>query len=170
MTFKTKAIGLLAGSALLLSVVSGALANDATVTLEDNPDASAGCHASIMSGSFDLGTWQWSSSGYVQTSTGNGGSLGFNLTQDVSAGTINCFVEASGSPLVQQTDADGNAVTGGASINLAFNVNTTGTSLATVPTSSSGAGGGIVVSMSDLGSQPAGNYTGTVSVTATTSS
>lgn len=170
MTFKTKAVGLLAGSALAFSLTASALASDATVTLGDNPDPSAGCHASINSGSFDLGTWQWNGDAYVHVDgTGNGGSLGFSVTQDVSADTIPCFVSASGGPLNQVTDGDGNMVTGGATINLAFTVNGS-LNQDTVPTSWSGAGGGIAVSMTNLGNQSAGDYEGTVSVTATTSS
>jgi len=60
MSFKTKALGLLAGSALMLSVASGATADDATgtasVTLSENPSA-VGCTGTISIDSFNNATW-----------------------------------------------------------------------------------------------------------------
>lgn len=92
MTFKTKAIGLLAGSALLLSVVSGATAEEATgsasVTLGAN-DAAVGCTATLSNGDFGNATWNAATNQYEFDDGGHGGepffgdaTLTVNLTYD----------------------------------------------------------------------------------------
>ncbi len=168
MNLKTKAVALLAGTTLALSVATGAMAQDnTTVTLGDK---SGGTCAASLSGTFNLGTWSWDGDEYQHDAGTGDGTLNAAITQDISSSDVDCTVTASGGPLTQR-DGSGNVVSGGATIDLSFDVNNTTTNTANVSTST-GAGESVPVevSMSDLTDQPAATYKGTVTVDASEAS
>lgn len=169
MTFKSKALGFLAGSALALSLTAGALATDVTATLNNNPDPWANCWPSIWGGTLNLGTWEWNGYGY-QPVDGAAGEFEISVTQDLSADTVDCDVSVSGGPLYQMTNADGDPVTNGSTINLNLVLNDTASTQAIIPTPWNGVMGSIDVSLANLQVQSAGSYKGAVTITASTSS
>lgn len=90
MNLKTKAFGLLAGTALSLSIMTGAMAQTVSTTLEP---AAGSCFAAATSGTIDLGTWNWDgvSNQYEHVAPVTPGSITTNVTQTIQP-NIDCSV------------------------------------------------------------------------------
>jgi hypothetical protein len=157
MGFKSRAIGIIAGTALALSIASGAMAeNDVKMKLIDN---STGVCAATLSGEFNLGQWTWN--GYVYEHTDKGdNSLDANVTQTKSQADATCYVTVSQvDPLTLE----------GGTISIPMDFTVAGGSA--VSTRSDGLTYvAVTVNTSDRNNKPAGDYKGKVSVTASTSS
>lgn len=167
MNFKTKAIGLLAGSALALSLATGVLA-DGTTTAELAPNTGGtGCTASAVTGSQNLGVYTWDASmdKWVVSTAADAGNLEVQVNQDI-AGTADCSVAISVTDLEHTTistakitelsiSASGTSVTGTTS---PFIVSTNGTI-------TPGATMSLSVTINSIPvTNPAGTYEGTVTL------
>lgn len=88
MNLKTKAFGLIAGTALSLSLLTGAMAapGDTSVTLQNGDP----CAASVSAGEITFGTWTWNGNSYVN-STAASGSVTVGVT-NAEFGVTSCAV------------------------------------------------------------------------------
>ena len=99
MNLKTKAVALLAGSALALSVASGAMATGTGVTLNDGGTCSVG----ISSGDVDFGTYTWNPGTQEFDKDANGsGSITLSAS-DNTRGQAGCDVTLSGGDMDDDT-------------------------------------------------------------------
>lgn len=160
MNLKTKALGLVAGSLIAISLTTGVMAQDAQAVLADN--ASGDCSVSVEAGKFDMGTFIWNGSAYTG---GNEGSLELTVDQTMSSQNQNCHLTISGGTLTQTLDSDGQSVSDGASVQAAVFVNNkVGSDI--VSTSPNTTSATATVSIAPGTTLPAGTYTGTVTVAA----
>lgn len=165
MNLVKKALGIAAGSALALSLASGALAVDGDTTADLFPKTTGACFGSGSSGEIDLGEWEWNGAAYVLRSATTSGSIAFTVTQDVRATpnvncnlTVNVSNLTNGTPFIPAANVVLSASGGGASgVGPSYTVSTPqgagqvltlGASLTGVPT--------------DI---PSGTYKGTVTIT-----
>lgn len=82
MNLKTKAFGLFAGSILALSLTTGVMAQDTSVTLADGD----GCAATMIASAINFGSWTWDGDSYVNSTVASG-SLAVDVTNAVQAVT-----------------------------------------------------------------------------------
>lgn len=163
MNLKTKAFGLVAGTALSLSLVTGVMAQSTTAAVE--PNAAGSCTAAASSGAINLGTWAWNGTTkvYDYTAPTTPGSITTNVSQDIQP-NIDCNVTLSVGTL---TGSNGGTITGVADTAASGGTGSAGTY--SVPTDVDGTA--LVVTAS-LASIPAaavpGTYTGTITVSGAT--
>ena len=102
MNLKTKALGLVAGTALTLGLATGVMAADGNTTAILENNALGACSAAGAAGEINLGTWEWNGSAY-DLESGNTGldTITFGITQTVRpTPAVNCNVAVSVSDLV----------------------------------------------------------------------
>lgn len=108
MNFKTKAIGLLAGSALALSLTTGAMAQTSDTDAQLDPKDGGVCAlGDVTSLDADFGTFTWNGTAYTG---GQSQTLSVPLTQD-TAPTSSCAIDVSASAL---TNGTGGTISNGA--------------------------------------------------------
>lgn len=93
MSFKTKALGLAAATALSITMVGGAMAapGDTSVTLKDG----AACAASVSAGTISFGNYTWNGTSYQYDNDNSaGGSLTVHVT-DSKKNDTKCAVTMS---------------------------------------------------------------------------
>jgi uncharacterized membrane protein len=96
MNLKTKALGLFAGTALTLSLATGALAGTESSTAVLENSGNGVCSVSASSASFDFGTWVWNGSTYVPPAgNGNVENVNVTVTQTISSQPRNCDLTVS---------------------------------------------------------------------------
>jgi hypothetical protein len=102
MNFKTKAFGILAGTALTLSIASGAMAQGTQVNLAENPDGV--CTASVTQATASFGTYNWTTAGgYAPVAGAGTASLNLTVAQTVGPEEV-CDISVKGSDLTNGTD------------------------------------------------------------------
>lgn len=96
MNLKTKAFGLLAGTALSLSLISGVVAEPTSATLAENP--SGVCTAAITELGANFGTYTWNGTSYVAAT--NSGTAAFNMMVSQTIGPSEvCDISVAGTNL-----------------------------------------------------------------------
>lgn len=109
MNFKTKAIGLFAGSALALSLAGGAMAQqaDSTVVLTEND-----CAPGISTTEVDFGTYVYDADTgeFVPEGAGDG-EASFSVTDSSGNRQSDCDIEIAASTLTDSNDANPITVT-----------------------------------------------------------
>ena len=101
MSFKTKALGMLAGSALMLSVATGAMAEEVTVTLEEKPNVQGCVFTSIELPNLET---TWDGSRYTDPNLKYGYvTLGFDSAFPGETGT--CALRVWGTAFEGQNDS-----------------------------------------------------------------
>lgn len=98
MNLRSKAIALLAGSALALSTAAGVTAQTVTAELEPGAD---NCSASITAGT-NLGTYTWDGFTY----TGTAGTFTVTATQTQSPLSVECSFNITGEDLVHESEVE----------------------------------------------------------------
>lgn len=153
MSFKSKALGLAAATALSLSIISGVSAEDnVTANLVDG--SSKTCSAEILSGTINLGAWTWNNGSYALTSGSASSDMQGKATRNSMSGG-NCMVSASMGDLTNKT----NGTIFGTAVNITINGGT-----ATV---ASGTSFPITGSLSSVANNQApGNYSGELTLSA----
>ena len=169
MTLKTKAFGFAAAAALTLSAATGAMAADPIPNTSVNllANAQGDCNVSATAGSIDLGDWMWDGDSYELQTGSAGGAIMFTIKQTVQASPDwNCHVTVGVS----------NLTLGGGTIdaaNVSFSSgSTTGSSYVVSTPKGPGATLEVNATLNDVPNVdiPAGEYSGTVSATASKSS
>ncbi len=102
MNVKTKALGLVAGSILALSLTTGVMAETTDVTLAEN--ASGSCTAVVTEASASFGTYTWNGTAYVPASGAGSAALNLTVTQTYGPAEV-CDIDVSGSDLVSGTNS-----------------------------------------------------------------
>jgi hypothetical protein len=165
MSFKSKAIGIIAGTALALSIASGTMAqnsNGVSVTLINNDNG--GVCSATLSGNYDLGDWVWNGFVYQVVDGSETNTLQANVRQTIAQSAVNCTVTVF--EVTPLTRVGGNEV-------IAMNYNVGGSATGTkVVSTATGSGSDVSVGVTTgfLNDKPAGNYLGSVSITAGASS
>jgi hypothetical protein len=158
MNFKTKALGIVAGAALSISLITGAGAQATSTTLKP---AAGSCTAAATSGSIDLGTWNWNptSNSYDYVASSSPGSITTAVTQTIQP-NITCNVTLK----VSELQGPGASKISGV-VDAAKSGGSGSGGQYTVPTSAQGATLEVAATLPAVPKDAApGTYTGTITV------
>ena len=157
MNFKTKAVTLVAGSFLALSLTTGVMAQTVDSELSPNPDGA--CTAAI-SGGHTLGTFTWDhgTTDFGAAAGGTASAMSVQTTQTYYE-SWDCNVTVT---LASLTGPNG----GSLGVTLSGNPGT----VTDIPTGATGKSFGVSAAVTPDDSQPVGIYSGTVTVDASSAS